>query len=69
LGYRGCFLRAVNGEREWVAYRGVVTLRTPAGDESREGEGREFESILIKSAPAGLIPAQVMETEDLPQVS
>jgi hypothetical protein len=65
LGYRGCFLRDTAEEREWVAYKRVVTLKTPAGNEARRDEKREFESLLLKSAPEGLIPLQILEAEGL----
>ncbi len=65
LGYRGCFLKDTTKEREWVAYKGVVTLKTPTGDEARADENRKFESLLLKSAPEGLIPPQILESEGL----
>ncbi len=65
LGYRGCFLKDTAEGREWVAYKGVVTLKTPAGDEARSDENRKFESLLLKSAPEGLIPPQILESEGL----
>lgn len=65
LGYRGCFLKDMATGREWVAYKGVVTLKTPAGDEARSDEDRKFESLLLKSAPEGLIPPQILESEGL----
>jgi hypothetical protein len=65
LGYRGCFLKDTAGEREWIAYKGVVTLKTPAGDEARSDDKRKFESLLLKSAPNELIPPQILESEGL----
>jgi hypothetical protein len=65
LGYRGCYLKDTAEEREWVAYKGVVTLKTSTGDEARREENREFESLLLKSAPRGLIPPQILESEGL----
>lgn len=65
LGYRGCFLRHAAEGREWMAYKGVVTLKTSAGDEARSDESRKFESLLLKSAPEGLIPPQILESEGL----
>lgn len=64
LGYRGCFLRA-SGKREWFAYGGVVTLKTPAGSESRKDNNREFEALLLSSAPDGAIPRQVVDPKSL----
>jgi hypothetical protein len=65
LGYRGCFLRDAAGKREWTAYKGVVVLKTPTGDEARKDEGRKFESMLLASAPQELIPPQILESEGL----
>jgi hypothetical protein len=65
LGYRGCFLKDAAKGHEWVAYKGVVTLKTPMGDEARNDENRKFESMLLASAPEGLIPPQILESEGL----
>jgi hypothetical protein len=59
LGYRGSFLRRP-GQREWIAGNGLVSLRTPAGVETRKDEAREFERILLASAPKGLLPEGLM---------
>ncbi len=55
LGYRGSFLRGPEGH-EWLAYGGVVTLRTAAGSESRRDKNRSFERLLLASAPEGMVP-------------
>jgi hypothetical protein len=55
LGYRGAFLRGPDG-REWVAFKGIVLLKTQAGVEAREDASEEFERILLASAPAGWLP-------------
>lgn len=55
LGYRGCFLRCQT-DIEWFAYGGVVTLRTPEGSESRNDRDKNFEKLLLSSAPKGLLP-------------
>ena len=55
LGYRGCFLRGPRS-REWFAFGGVVELRTPRRTESRRDLSKKFESILLASAPTGLLP-------------
>jgi|SRR5215471_18344524 len=61
-GYRGCFMCAPSGS-EWLAYRGVVSLRTPAGPDQRRDDGRRFERELIKTAPAGELPPQFLLAE------
>lgn len=55
LGYRGCFLRGPRG-REWFAFGGVVELRSGRSPESRRDPSKKFESVLLASAPAGLLP-------------
>jgi hypothetical protein len=65
LGYRGCFLKDTAEARELIVYKGVVTLKTPARVEVRSDKNREFESALLKSAPNGLIPPQILESEGL----
>ena len=61
LGYRGTFLRDTG--REWRAYRGVVTLTENGRSEVRYDPGRQFESRLIRSAPVGTIPSQIVDAE------
>ena len=56
LGYRGCFVKDPE-MREWLAYGGVVTLRTQGSSESRRDKDRRFEELLLASAPKGIIPA------------
>ena len=58
LGYRGAFLRDAAGG-EWVAYAGVVILRSAAGEECREDGSRTFEKLLLASAPPATLPAQL----------
>jgi len=60
LGYRGCFLESSNGS-EWFAYKGLVTLRVGRRRESRRDAEGEFESLLLSSAPSGVIPASFTE--------
>ena len=55
LGYRGSFLRGPR-QREWIAGRGLVSHKTPAAVETRRDETREFEKVLLSSAPKGLLP-------------
>ena len=50
LGYRGCFVLA--GEERWLASGEVVTLQRPHGSESRRDKRREFERLILSSAPA-----------------
>src|SRR5215467_12874902 len=63
LGYRGCALKD-SSNREWLAFEGVVTLRSPSVSESRVDTDREFESLLLSSAPAGVIPHQIVDVRD-----
>jgi len=58
LGYRGAFLRGP-GNREWAAFAGVVSLNTQDLFESRSDNAREFESALLASAPAGILPPKL----------
>jgi hypothetical protein len=58
LGYRGAFLRA-SLHREWIAFRGLVSLKTPVGIEVRADVERQFEKDLLASAPKGLLPADL----------
>lgn len=46
LGYRGCRLTAPDG-RVWTTFRELVTLEA----ESRRDSEREFEQLLVASAP------------------
>lgn len=60
LGYRGCFLRHVSG-REWFAYGGTVTLTSTGSGIARGDHRRRFEAAILASAPAGCVPASVLE--------
>jgi len=56
LGYRGVLLKG-SDEREWRVYGGVITLKKSGGDvQTREDHGREFEKVLLSSAPHGIMP-------------
>ncbi len=55
LGYRGCFLKGPRGQ-QWVAFAGVVTLRSARHPASRRDPAKKFERTLLASAPAGLLP-------------
>ncbi|MET0649886.1 MAG: hypothetical protein ABW208_25025 [Pyrinomonadaceae bacterium] len=61
LGYRGSFLRG--GGREWLAYRGAVTLREGGASEMRQDPGRRFERQLISAAPQGSVPSAFLDDE------
>jgi hypothetical protein len=58
LGYRGSFLRDASGT-EWHGYGGVLTLRTSKGIQSRQDPARQFEKLVLATAPAGLLPEEV----------
>ena len=60
LGYRGCSL-SDSSRNKWIAYGGVATLTTPAGSESRRDKNRQFESLLVSSAPEGTIPLELID--------
>lgn len=64
LGYRGCFLRD-SFEREWCAFGGFVTLKAATSSESRKDNNREFEALLLSSAPEGAIPSQLVDPKTL----
>jgi hypothetical protein len=59
LGYRGCFLNGPRG-RQWFAFAGLVTLRSPrrpeGRPESRKDPAKKFERTILASAPAALLP-------------
>jgi hypothetical protein len=57
LGYRGSFLRC-EPDIEWSAYEGVVTRKTVQGSESRIDKNKNFERLLLYSAPKGLLPVK-----------
>jgi hypothetical protein len=59
LGYRGCFLRHPDGS-EWSAFDGIVTRRSGTGVESRRDSGREFERVVLASAPPGILPTDLI---------
>jgi hypothetical protein len=51
LGYRGCRLVAPDG-REWSAFQELVVHAVDA----RRDRQREFERLVIASAPPGVLP-------------
>jgi|SRR4029077_523310 len=59
LGYRGCFLRNPDGT-EWSAFAGIVTCRSGTGAVSRRDIGREFERAVLATAPAGVLPSDLI---------
>jgi hypothetical protein len=60
LGYRGTVLRGPR-DREWIAFQGIVSLKTPTGIEVRIDKSRELEKALLASAPAGLLPPEMVK--------
>jgi hypothetical protein len=58
LGYRGVLLRT--DRHDYSAYGGVVARRAGAASELRRDGAREFERALLSTAPAGLLPANVL---------
>lgn len=60
LGYKGCFLRG--GGQEWRAYKGDVSLVGGRG-ETRRDAGREFERLLLSTAPADAVPWPLLDAE------
>jgi hypothetical protein len=60
LGYRGCLLRD-RAVRTWEAYGGLVTLIAYGRVESRYDPERTFEKTVIASAPAGLVPCEMVD--------
>ena len=59
LGYRGCFLKC-EPYREWFVYGGVITLKSGGKPESRKDENRDFERLLLNSAPKGVLPEGIV---------
>ena len=55
LGYRGCFLRC-GTDLEWTAYGGIVVMKTSTEKEAREDKDRNFERLLLSSAPEKILP-------------
>jgi hypothetical protein len=56
LGYQGCSLQDVPGNREWYAFGGVVSQETMQGVDRRLDDRGLFERRLLASAPEGLLP-------------
>jgi hypothetical protein len=56
LGYRGCCVRNNDSNREWFVYGVVVTLKMNDSSESRLDRQYRFETLLLSSAPIGLLP-------------
>jgi len=59
LGYRGCFI-ICKSDIEWFAYGSVVTMKTVKGHESRMDKNRNFERLLLDSAPEGILPEGIL---------
>lgn len=62
LGYRGCFLRHQPG-CTWFAFQGVVLREREHEKEIRIDQKREFEKLLLSSAPQGLLPITFLPHE------
>jgi len=59
LGYRGCFVVEEEG-REWRAFEGTVTLTAAGRRLSRLDGAREFERVVLESAPGGALPPELI---------
>lgn len=59
LGYRGCFIRC-KLDIEWFAYGSVVTMKIVKEHESRMDKNRNFERLLLDSAPEGILPEGIL---------
>jgi hypothetical protein len=55
LGYRGCIIRDDRG-REWYISHGVASHRSLQGTELRSDKDRVMETLILRSAPIGLLP-------------
>ena len=60
LGYRGVFLRSPGGE-EWRAFGGVIEHQSQGQVERRRDQARAFERELLRSAPNGVIPSNLLD--------
>ncbi len=60
LGYQGCFLRCPN-DKEWIAFEGLVTLKTLKLSVYREDKYRKFEKKILSSAPKDTLPPFLFE--------
>lgn len=61
LGYRGCWLRAPDGRR-WTAEIDKVVMTEDAGSgltHARRDAAGAFERLILATAPAGLLPANL----------
>jgi hypothetical protein len=63
LGYRGAFLRDAGG-REWLGYGGIVTLKTKNAVLSRLDPARQFEKMLLATAPPAQLPPEVIRAQE-----
>ena len=59
-GYRGCFVRDENKNREWYAYRVDVSLRRNGNTELRFDNSCRFETLVLHSAPQGTLPESLL---------
>lgn len=60
LGYRGCFVRDENKNRDWYAYIVDVSLRRNGNTELRFDNSCRFETLVLHSAPQGTLPETLL---------
>ena len=60
LGYRGCFVRDGDKNREWYAYRVDVSLQSNGNTELRIDNNCRFETLVLSSAPQGTLPESLL---------
>jgi hypothetical protein len=62
LGYRGCWLRAPDGEH-WCAFDGIVVQERGAGSQrvitGRRDAERSVERAILATAPPGVLPGEI----------
>jgi hypothetical protein len=59
LGYRGCIVRD-GTDAEWHAYHGLVVHASASRRLARQDVDRNLERVIVSSAPAGLLPANLI---------
>jgi hypothetical protein len=62
LGYQGCRLRHIGGGC-WLAFQGRVERESGGIKETRVDSRREFEKLLLSTAPPGLVPASFLPND------
>jgi hypothetical protein len=61
LGYRGCSIQCTP-DKEYTAYKGIVTKQVGNITESRKDETKRFEELLLATAPKGILPENLSDT-------